>query len=63
VTTTDLGQQIRAARIAAGLTQEQLAERAGVTDRTVRSVEKGATRPQRRVWEGLCAVLGEIAER
>lgn len=39
-----LGAQIRAGRIERGWTIEQLAERAGVTEKTVRSVERGALR-------------------
>jgi predicted ATPase/DNA-binding XRE family transcriptional regulator len=38
---TDLGRQLRAARAAAGLTQEELAERARVSARTVSDVERG----------------------
>lgn len=37
-----LGAQIRAGRAERGWTAKQLAERAGVTDRTVRNVERGA---------------------
>lgn len=59
--TREYGQRIRAARRAAGLTQEQLATRAGITDRTVRSVEAGVTSPQRRIREGLASVLGDVA--
>jgi len=38
---TTIGSAIRAARTAAGLTQEQLAELAGTSTRTVRDIEKG----------------------
>jgi y4mF family transcriptional regulator len=38
---TAIGSAIRAARTAAGLTQEQLAELAGTSTRTVRDIEKG----------------------
>jgi transcriptional regulator with XRE-family HTH domain len=37
-----LGAQIRAGRAERGWTAEQLAERVGVTERTVRNVERGA---------------------
>ena len=37
----DIGARIREARKAAGLTQEQLAELAGTSTRTVRDIEKG----------------------
>ncbi|WWT39970.1 helix-turn-helix protein [Microcystis phage Mae-JY09] len=60
--THELGPRIRAARIAAGLTQEQLAERAGITDRTVRAIEAGTTTPQRRIREGLAQVLGDVSD-
>lgn len=36
-----IGARIREARKAAGLTQEQLAELAGTSTRTVRDIEKG----------------------
>ena len=38
----DIGDTIRAARRAHGLTQEQLAELAGASTRTIREVEKGS---------------------
>ncbi|GGI48071.1 y4mF family transcriptional regulator [Agromyces flavus] len=38
----DIGRAIRAARQAHGLTQEQLAELAGTSTRTVREIEKGS---------------------
>ncbi|MEU3846944.1 helix-turn-helix domain-containing protein [Micrococcus terreus] len=37
-----LGRSLRAARREAGLTQVQLAELVGLSDRTVRDLEKGA---------------------
>ncbi|WP_448809133.1 helix-turn-helix domain-containing protein [Agromyces bauzanensis] len=37
----DIGTRIREARKVAGLTQEQLAELAGTSTRTVRDIEKG----------------------
>ncbi len=41
-TPADIGRAIRAARRAHGLTQEQLAELAGASTRTVREIEKGS---------------------
>ncbi|PMC75092.1 MULTISPECIES: helix-turn-helix domain-containing protein [unclassified Brachybacterium] len=46
-----LGAALRDARKQAGLTQLQLAELAGLSDRTVREIEKGSGSP------GLAAVL------
>ena len=40
-TAADIGRAIRAARKAHALTQEQLAELAGTSTRTVRDIEKG----------------------
>jgi len=42
-TTKDLGQVLRAARKAQGLTQAELAARAGVWQRTVSNIETGAS--------------------
>jgi transcriptional regulator with XRE-family HTH domain len=50
---------VRAARLRLGLTQEQLAARAGLDPRTVRNVETGRYRPcRRRTAERLWEVLG-----
>lgn len=45
---TVTGEEIRAARERAGLTQGQLAQRLGVTQRTVGNWERGATVPKSR---------------
>src|SRR5918998_3320575 len=42
MTVTDFGELLRHYRIAAGLTQEQLAERAGVSTRGISDLERGA---------------------
>lgn len=42
-TTKDLGQTLRAARKTKGLTQAELAARAGVWQRTVSNIETGAS--------------------
>src|SRR5262245_55047519 len=44
---TPFGEQLRWHRLAAGLTQEALAERAGLSPRTVQGLERGQTRPYR----------------
>src|SRR5688572_24526901 len=50
---------LRARRLAAGLTQAELAMRAGVGVRTVRDLERGrASRPQRTTVELLATALG-----
>jgi predicted ATPase/DNA-binding XRE family transcriptional regulator len=50
--------QLRAKRLAAGLTQAELAGRAGVGIRTVRDLERGRSRPQRTTTELLAKALG-----
>jgi predicted ATPase/transcriptional regulator with XRE-family HTH domain/tetratricopeptide (TPR) repeat protein len=53
------GALLRARRRAAGLTQAELAERAGVGERTVRDLENGrSARPQRTTVELLAGALG-----
>ncbi|MEH0845108.1 helix-turn-helix domain-containing protein [Micromonospora sp. CPCC 205711] len=56
---TPIGELVRAHRLAAGLTQAELAERAGVGVRTVRDLERGrSSRPQRTTAELLADALG-----
>ncbi|MBI5710257.1 MAG: transcriptional regulator [Candidatus Eisenbacteria bacterium] len=49
---------IRAARLRLGLTQEQVANRAGLDSRTIRNVETQRHRPSRRTAERLRDALG-----
>jgi len=53
------GSDVRRARKAMGLTQQQLAALAGCCGRTVSSFELGKNRPQRRVLNAIVKVLGE----
>ncbi|MEV3869928.1 helix-turn-helix domain-containing protein [Streptomyces sp. NPDC049906] len=59
-TTPDgFGPRLRALRLAAGLSQEQLAHAAGVSVRALTYMERGRTRgPQRRTVEALAEALG-----
>jgi len=50
--------RVRAARLRLGLTQEQVAARAGLDPRTIRNVETGRHRPSRGTAEHLREVLG-----
>ena len=52
---TAIGAEIRAARRAAGLSQVELAELVGLSDRTVRAIEQGTGSP------GLSAVIAAAA--
>ena len=54
---------LRDSRMAAGLTQEELAERAGITGRNVRVLESGSTKPQRANAQRLAQALGLEGER
>ncbi|MDQ7906996.1 helix-turn-helix domain-containing protein [Phytohabitans sp. ZYX-F-186] len=56
--TTAFDALLRAKRLAAGLTQAELAGRAGVGIRTVRDLERGRSRPQRTTMELLAKALG-----
>ena len=56
------GELVRNQRIAAGLTQEELAERSGLGVRTISDIERGRIgRPHRRSVELLCDALGLAA--
>lgn len=53
---TDLAEILCAARRTAGLTQEELAERSGISVRAISDLERGRARaPQRRTVEALVA--------
>jgi putative transcriptional regulator len=53
---TPIGNQLKLARVAISLTQQQLAEQAGVTRQTIGLIETGAYNPTIR----LCLKLAEI---
>jgi transcriptional regulator with XRE-family HTH domain len=53
-----LAGRVRAARLRLGLTQEQVATRAGLDPRTIRNVETGRYRPSRRTAVRLTGLLG-----
>lgn len=50
--------KMRSARVAHDLTQEQLAERAGVTRQTISAIEKGDYNPTIQLCLRICKVLG-----
>src|SRR5438552_7945360 len=57
------GELLRRYRVAAGLTQERLAERAGLSARAVSDLERGARRaPQRATLQLLAAALDLAGE-
>lgn len=55
---TEIGAAIRRARRDAGLTQQQLGELAGVSDRTIRDIESGVGSPGLRSVLTVLSVLG-----
>ena len=50
--------RMKAARAAKGLSQEQLAERVGVSRQTINAIEKGDYNPTVRLCVAICRVLG-----
>src|ERR1700704_1081513 len=57
----DFGAGLRRRRVAAGLTQEQLAEVAGLSARGIQDLERRVRRgPQAQTVRRLAAVLGEL---
>jgi len=55
------GTEVREARLAAGLTQEQLAHRAGVAFATISRIENGRGRPQAATVAVISAALERAA--
>lgn len=55
-----LGERLAGLRLAKGLTQEQLAEQAGLGVRTVQRLEKGAVATQLSGFLRVCRVLGLV---
>lgn len=49
---------MRQARVAAGLSQQQLADRLGVSRQTINAIEKGDYNPTIRLCVGICRALG-----
>jgi putative transcriptional regulator len=60
--THDLRNEVRKHRQAGGLTQQELAEKVGVTRQTVLSIEKGKYTPSVALALNLAAVLGVRVE-
>lgn len=63
---TQIGSVIKATRKEYGLTQQQLADLAGVSDRTVRTLEQGGLGPTLRSLLAVTGTLGlkvEVANR
>lgn len=59
---TSIGDSLKAARRSEGLTQVQLAELAGLSDRTIRDLERGSTSPSLKALVVACDVLGLTIE-
>src|SRR5579871_1078084 len=53
-----VGELLREHRLAAGLTQETLAERAGISARSIQAIERGTNKPHRDTVERLAEALG-----
>lgn len=49
---------MKEARTAAGLSQQELADRLGVSRQTINAIEKGDYNPTIRLCVGICRVLG-----
>jgi tetratricopeptide (TPR) repeat protein/transcriptional regulator with XRE-family HTH domain len=60
---TGFGERLRADRVAAGLTQEELAERAGLSSRAIGDLERGVTRrPRRDTVRSIARAFGQAPE-
>lgn len=58
----DLPSRIRTYRKSLGLTQEELAQKAGIAQEFISGIEKGRKRPSIEVLEKLCGALGCSAD-
>ncbi|MCI1856925.1 MAG: helix-turn-helix transcriptional regulator [Sporolactobacillus sp.] len=54
--------RLKIARIEAGMTQLQLAEKIGVTRQTIGLIEKGAYNPTLNLCQAICRVLGKTLD-
>lgn len=54
----DLGQAIKTLRQKQGMTQQQLADRCGVSDNAISNLETGKAYPPKGMVEKLCAAFG-----
>jgi transcriptional regulator with XRE-family HTH domain len=54
----EVGEKIRAARREAGITQKDLAELSGVSERTVRAIEAGTGNPSLRAVAAAAGAVG-----
>lgn len=60
---TDFGERLRADRVAAGLTQKELAERSGLSSRAIGDLERGVTRrPRRGTVRSIARAFGQTPE-
>lgn len=57
-TASDIGSALRAARRRLGLTQQEVADLSGLSDRTVRDLEKGSSSPSLGAVIAVATVLG-----
>lgn len=55
---TDLGRNVRSLRLAAGLTQQELADRADITWVYVSGIERGKVNPSLKIIEKLSTAFG-----
>ncbi|WP_017734073.1 helix-turn-helix domain-containing protein [Nafulsella turpanensis] len=58
MSSTEIGQKIRERRSFLKIKQEDLADIAGVSERTLREIEKGTANPELNSLLKLCEVLG-----
>ena len=54
--------RIRELRKAAGMSQEELARRCGVTRQTINAIEKGEYNPTIQLCRSICKVLGKTLD-
>ena len=55
-------QKIKEARVALGLSQQELADKAGVSRQTIHAIEKGDYKPTSRLCITICRILNKTLD-
>ncbi len=54
--------KLKSARAALDLSQQELADKVGVSRQTINAIEKGDYNPTIQLWKSICKVLGKTLD-